>query len=208
MVNENEKVPAADVRRWILWGAKILSYFVYVYLILVEIVLLIGFFLLLFGANPTAGFTQWAYRNLDRVMAPFRGIFTPISLGSTTADVPAIFDTSVLFAMIVYGILALLMSWVIHWLTDRLMRLDALEDDIERRQYEQAQRDAIAGPGRAGAADVRSGDDHGPVPHRDRSAPGQPAPAQPAPAQSAALPAAVAVPPAAGQGSQAGRCDS
>ena len=124
MVNENEKVPAADVRRWILWGAKILSYFVYVYLILVEIVLLIGFFLLLFGANPTAGFTQWAYRNLDRVMAPFRGIFTPISLGSTTADVPAIFDTSVLFAMIVYGILALLMSWVIHWLTDRLMRLD------------------------------------------------------------------------------------
>ena len=124
MVNENEKVPAADVRRWILWGAKILSYMVYVYLILVEIVLLIGFFLLLFGANPTAGFTQWAYRNLDRVMAPFRGIFTPISLGSTTADVPAIFDTSVLFAMIVYGILALLMSWLIHWLTDRLLRLE------------------------------------------------------------------------------------
>ena len=144
MVNENEKVPAADVRRWILWGAKILSYMVYVYLILVEIVLLIGFFLLLFGANPTAGFTQWAYRNLDRVMAPFRGIFTPISLGSTTADVPAIFDTSVLFAMIVYGILALLMSWLIHWLTDRLLRLDSLEADIERRQYEQAQREAIA----------------------------------------------------------------
>ena len=85
MVNENEKVPAGDVRRWILWGAKILSYLVYVYLILVEIVLLIGFFLLLFGANSTASFTQWAYRNLDRVMAPFRGIFTPISLGSTTA---------------------------------------------------------------------------------------------------------------------------
>ena len=174
MVNENEKVPAADVRRWILWGAKILSYFVYVYLILVEIVLLIGFFLLLFGANPTAGFTQWAYRNLDRVMAPFRGIFTPISLGSTTADVPAIFDTSVLFAMIIYGILALLLSWVIHWLTDRLMRLDVLEADIERRQYEQAQRDAIAA--RAAQAQPTYGavTTTAPYPTADRSARGIP----------------------------------
>ncbi len=210
MVNENEKVPAADVRRWILWGAKILSYFVYVYLILVEIVLLIGFFLLLFGANPTAGFTQWAYRNLDRVMAPFRGIFTPISLGSTSADVPAIFDTSVLFAMIVYGILALLMSWVIHWLTDRLMRLDALEDDIERRQYEQAQRDAIAA--RAAQAQPTYGavTTTAPYPTGTVPPPGNPPQPNPPAAQSAALPAAVAVavPPAAGQGSQAGRCDS
>jgi len=131
-------------RKIVVWVARAITYLIYFFVIVAEIILVIGFFLLLFGANPTAGFTQWAYRNLDRVMAPFRGIFAPIELGTTSADVDAVFDTSVLFAMIVYGILALLMSWLIHWLTDRLLRLDSLEADIERRQYEQAQREAIA----------------------------------------------------------------
>ena len=141
--NQAETVPAADLRKGFLWGAKFLSYLVYVYLILVEIVLVIGFFLLLFGANPTAGFTQWAYRNLDRVMAPFRGIFTPIELGTTSGDVQAVFDTSVLFAMIIYGILALLLSWLIGWLTSRQYHLAELEADIERRKYEQELREAM-----------------------------------------------------------------
>jgi hypothetical protein len=142
-VNEIEKVPAVDLRKGFLWGAKVLSYMVYVYLILVEIVLVIGFFLLLFGANQSAGFTQWAYRNLDRVMAPFRGIFTPIELGTTSGDVEAVFDTSVLFAMIIYGILALLLNWVIGWLTSRQYHLAALEADVERRKYEQELREAM-----------------------------------------------------------------
>jgi hypothetical protein len=63
--------------------------------VVVQIILIIGFFLLLFGANPSAGFTQWAYRNLDRVMEPFRGIFTPIQLGTTSGNVEAVFDCSV-----------------------------------------------------------------------------------------------------------------
>ena len=141
-VNE-ETVPAADLRKGFLWGAKILSYFVYVYLILVEIILVIGFFLLLFGANQTAAFTQWAYRNLDRVMAPFRGIFTPIELGTTSGDVEAVFDTSVLFAMIIYGILALLLSWLIDWLTRRQFHIAELEAGIERRRYEQELRESM-----------------------------------------------------------------
>jgi hypothetical protein len=141
--SEGETVPAADLRKGFLWGAKVLSYLVYVYLILVEVVLVIGFFLLLFGANQTAGFTQWAYRNLDRVMAPFRGIFTPIELGTTSGDVQAVFDTSVLFAMIIYGILALLLSWLIGWLTSRQYHLAQLEADIERRKYEQDVREAM-----------------------------------------------------------------
>ncbi len=143
MVNE-DKVPAAEARKGFLWGAKVLSYLVYVYLIFVEIILVLGFFLLLFGANPSAEFTQWAYRNLDRVMAPFRGIFTPIELGTTSGDVQAVFDTSVLFAMIIYGILALALSWLIHWLSDRLAHLKALEADAERRRIEQAQFEADA----------------------------------------------------------------
>jgi len=119
--------------------ARVLTYLVYAFVLISLVILVLGFFLLLFGANPDAPFSEWAYRSLDRVMAPFRGIFESVQLNGES-----VLDTSVLFAMIVYGILALLMSWLIHWLTDRLLRLDSLEADIERRQYEQAQREAIA----------------------------------------------------------------
>jgi len=136
-------------RKAVVWVVRALSYLVYFYLIVVEIVLFIGFFLLLFGANPSAGFTQWAYRNLDRVMAPFRGIFTPIQLGTTTADVQATFDTSVLFAMIIYGIVALVLSAFIGWLSGRLGQIYAAEAEIEREaeiaaQQQAAQQAAVA----------------------------------------------------------------
>ena len=141
---------ALSERKAIVWALRAVSYLVYFYLIVVEIILLIGFFLLLFGANPTAGFTQWAYRNLDRVMDPFRGIFSPIELGTTGNDVAATFDTSVLFAMIIYGIVALLFSVLIGWLSGRLDQIHAAEDElarraeIEQRQAEIDQRQAEA----------------------------------------------------------------
>jgi len=133
---------ALTERKAIVWVVRALSYLVYFYLIVVEIVLFIGFFLLLFGANPSAGFTQWAYRNLDRVMAPFRGIFTPIQLGTTTADVQATFDTSVLFAMIIYGIVALVFSAFIGWLSGRLGQIYSAEAEIEREAEVAAQQAA------------------------------------------------------------------
>ncbi len=120
---------ALNERKAVVWVVRALSYLVYFYLIVVEIILFLGFFLLLFGANPSAGFTQWVYRNLDRVMAPFRGIFTPIQLGTTSGDVPAIFETSVVFAMIVYGIVALALSALIGWLSGRLALIHAAEED-------------------------------------------------------------------------------
>ena len=134
---------ALSERKAIVWAVRAISYLVYFYLIVVEIILVIGFFLLLFGANPTAGFTQWAYRNLDRVMAPFRGIFSPIELGTTGNEVAATFDTSVLFAMIIYGIVALLFSALIGWLSGRLNQIHAAEDELER-QAEIAQQQADA----------------------------------------------------------------
>ncbi len=134
---------ALTERKAIVMVVRAISYLVYFYLIAVEIILVIGFFLLLFGANPTAGFTQWAYRNLDRVMAPFRGIFSPIELGTAGNDVAATFDTSVLFAMIIYGIVALLFSALIGWLSARLHQIHAAEDELDR-QAEIAQQQADA----------------------------------------------------------------
>ncbi len=119
-----------------MWVARVISYLIYFYVIVVEIILVIGFFLLLFGANPSAGFTEWAYRNLDRVMEPFRGIFTPIQLGTTSGNVNAVFDTSVLFAMIIYGIVAMVLSALTRWLSQRLRYLDAAEAEAERREQQ------------------------------------------------------------------------
>jgi hypothetical protein len=116
--------------------ARFISYVAYIYIIFVEIILFLGFFLLLFGANQSSGFVEWAYRNLDRAMKPFRGIFTPIELGTTSGNqVESVFDTSVLFAMIIYGIVGLLIHSLIQWLTYRL-RLIEREERNEEAAFE------------------------------------------------------------------------
>ena len=121
-------------KKVVAWIARALAYVIYAYLIIVEIILILGFFLLLFGANPSSGFVSWAYRNLERVMEPFEGIFEPIEITTTSADVPAVFDTSVLFAMIIYGIFAILVSSLVHWLNRVVHRLDREEEEAERRR--------------------------------------------------------------------------
>jgi uncharacterized protein YggT (Ycf19 family) len=96
--------------------ARVLTYLVYAFVLCTLVILLLGFFLLLFGANPDVPFAEWVYRSLDRVMAPFRGLFESIQLNGNS-----VFDTSVLFAMIVYGIVGIALSALIHWLTDKLL---------------------------------------------------------------------------------------
>jgi hypothetical protein len=98
--------------------ARVLTYLVYAFVLISLVILVLGFFLLLFGANPDAPFSEWAYRSLDRVMAPFRGIFESVQLNGES-----VLDTSVLFAMIVYGIVGIALSALIHWLTDKLVLL-------------------------------------------------------------------------------------
>src|SRR6476619_5324099 len=137
MTMPDQPVHAVNERRVIVLVARAITYLVYFYLIAVEIILVLGFFLLLFGANPSAGFTQWAYRNLDRVMEPFRGIFTPIQLGTTSGNVEAVLDTSVLFAMIVYLIIGMLLSGLTRWLSQRLRYLNAAEADAKRREQQE-----------------------------------------------------------------------
>jgi uncharacterized protein YggT (Ycf19 family) len=113
-------VPAHPQRRVLLLGIRALVWLVYAYLIVTEVVLTLGFLLLLFGANPDASFVAWAYRSLDRAMEPFRGMFTPIDLGlSGSSDVAPVLDTSVLFAMLVYAFGA----WAVHALLDWIGKL-------------------------------------------------------------------------------------
>ena len=96
--------------------ARALVYLVYFWVTLSIVILVLGFFLLLFGANPEAAFAEWTYRALDRVMKPFRGLFESVDLSGNS-----VLDVSVLFAMIVYAMLALALRALIDWLTYRIV---------------------------------------------------------------------------------------
>jgi uncharacterized protein YggT (Ycf19 family) len=105
-------VATRDVRLTVGTIAKVLAWLVYVWVVIDLILLFLAFILRLFGANPDAGFTEWVYRSVQRAMAPFRGIFEPIAL---TDD--SVLDTSLLFAMIIYGLVALFLRAGIDWLS-------------------------------------------------------------------------------------------
>jgi uncharacterized protein YggT (Ycf19 family) len=101
--------------------ARALTYLVYAFVIVALIILLLGFFLQLLGANPDAPFAEWLYRGLRRVMAPFRGLFEPVALNGRS-----VLDVSILFAMLVYAIVGLALHALIEWLTRVIvaMRVD------------------------------------------------------------------------------------
>jgi uncharacterized protein YggT (Ycf19 family) len=117
----------SDPKQVTVWLARAVAYLAYAYLMITQIMLIQGFLLRLFGANPGSSYVDWVYRSLDRVMAPFRGMFESIEL-----DGNSVLDTSIIFAMVIYGILALLVNSLLEWLTYRLNRLD------RKRQLEEA----------------------------------------------------------------------
>jgi len=129
-----------DPKRVIVWVTRAITYVAYAYILFVEVILALGFLLKLFGANPSSSFVQWSYRNLDRVMEPFRGIFSPIELGTPgNSEVPAEFETSILFAMVIYGLVALVIYIVIQWLTHRIEKMDReARAHAQREEYERA----------------------------------------------------------------------
>ena len=182
-------------RESLTWLVRAIGYLIYGYVIVVEIILAVGFVLKLFGANPSAGFVEWWYRGLDRVMAPFRGIFTPLDLGTTGNEVEAVLDTSILFAMVIYAVVMLFVRGAIDWMSHRLelqrhdreMALRQRElDEAERRRAiaeaarrrADAERAAQVG-GAAGAAAVTQAGSIPPAP--GVVPPGTPPPAPPPP---------------------------
>src|ERR1700712_4869177 len=126
------------MERVVVEVARVLLWLVYIWVTITLVLLLLTFILELFGANPDAGFVEWVYRSVDTAMAPFRGIFKPIHITSDST-----LDTSVLFAMIVYGFVAIGLHVAIDWIT-RMARAD----DIRAAQA------TVAPPTAIGAAHV------------------------------------------------------
>lgn len=130
-------------------AAQVLLGLVYLWVAVTLVLLLLTFILQLFGANPDAGFVEWVYRSTERAMAPFRGIFEPVELTDES-----VLDTSVLFAMVVYGFVAI----GLHAAVDAVTRLLRAEERLEqRRAVMEASAAAVAGPGRVVQLSAASG---------------------------------------------------
>lgn len=169
-----------STRKVITMGTRLISYVVYFYIMAVEAILFLGFLLLLLGANSSSSFVEWVYRSLDRAMKPFRGIFTPIELGTVSgSEVSSIFSTSIVFAMIVYAIIGLVVYSFIGWLAQRLDRIEREERDAQLA----ATADQLAYAAQVSAANMPAS-----------AAPAMPASAAPAMPAARPVPAAPATP--------------
>ena len=169
-----------DVKLTVGTITKVLLWLVYVWVIVDLVLLFLAFILRLLGANPDAGFTEWVYRSVQRAMSPFRGIFEPIAL---TDD--SVLDTSLLFAMIIYGLVALFLRAGIDWLSTFVARH---RRQLEQERWAAAQAAAtaqaggrVAVPPAATAAVAQSGFPNVVVPANPAGgAPGEPLPPPPA----------------------------
>jgi uncharacterized protein YggT (Ycf19 family) len=95
--------------------SRALILFVYGFAIACIVILAMAFFLQLFNANTTAPFVDWVYRAARRIMQPFRGIFP-----SVEGEQGSVFDVSMLFAMFMYGLLALGAHGLIAWIDRKI----------------------------------------------------------------------------------------
>ena len=121
-------MPETSTRVSVLKVARIMVGFVYAVLLVYLVILTLAFFLRLFGANPAADFTDWVYTAAARIMEPFRGIFPTVAVSDR-----AVFDASLLFAMIMYALLALAIHALINWLASRIARLREEEERASTR---------------------------------------------------------------------------
>ncbi len=69
------------------------------------------FVLKLLSANPSNEFVNWIYETSGEILGPFRGIFPSADLNGFR------FDFTALFAMLVYGLVAMLAFYLIAALT-------------------------------------------------------------------------------------------
>lgn len=79
---------------------------------LVEIFLALRVILRFFAANPDASFVRWVYNSSDVLLQPFRGVFPTTVVGDNH-----VVDFSAIFAMVVYGLVALAFAALANRLT-------------------------------------------------------------------------------------------
>lgn len=108
--------------------SKIVIWFLYFYILLGIISLAFRTFLVLFGADRTAGFYKLVDGISSDYLQPFRGIFPPKPVSQT-----GYLDISALFAILVY----LIILWGLHSLINYVQ--DKIDISRARQEKELAQ---------------------------------------------------------------------
>ena len=126
-----------ETKRWILWVGRRFTLFIYVVFLAYAVIVGIAFVLQLLGANPDADFADWIYRAAANITEPFRGIFptTQVSDRST-------FNASLLFALIIYLVVAVILHGIVDWLARRIAGIDRAEEREQMRASLQAQQES------------------------------------------------------------------
>jgi len=84
-----------------LWYVRARNVIYYI-LGLLETILGLRFIFMLLGANPRSGFTSFLYAITGIFIAPFTGIFNPVSTTGLAAR--SVFDPATLIAMAIYAL--------------------------------------------------------------------------------------------------------
>ena len=80
----------------------------------VEFFLLVRILLRLFGANPNTPFVSWIYATTQPLLAPFAGIFP-----NPVLNTGFILEMSSLFALLIYGFIAYLITQAVTFIEIR-----------------------------------------------------------------------------------------
>ncbi|GAA1061955.1 hypothetical protein GCM10009573_33830 [Agromyces bracchium] len=158
---------------WYLRLLKIATWILYVWVLIGVIALSLRVFLLLFAANPDAGFAAFVYRVSDAYLHPFRDIFPTRDLSDG-----GYLDVSALFAIIIYALIAGGIGAGVAAISRRIERSERqhreemdrmarahLAEQAQRAQLaEQAQRAQGVGTTPSGAQAIVGGYPHGQVP--------------------------------------------
>jgi uncharacterized protein YggT (Ycf19 family) len=124
-------------KRWILWVGKLFVLVIYLVFLAYAVIAGMAFVLKLLGANPTSDFADWVYRAAANITQPFRGIFP-----TTTVSDRSEFDASLLFALIVYLVVAVVLHGIVDWLTRRIAGIDRAEEREQMTSALEVQRES------------------------------------------------------------------
>ncbi len=114
--------------------ARMITYLAYAYAIIATVFLVLGFVLLLFGANSSTGFVSFVYNIAAQFLKPFREIFPGQSIGNRSY-----FSAAGLFAIIMYGIAAAAIHSLISYLTVKEAQHQEELEEIQARRRVAAQ---------------------------------------------------------------------
>ncbi|HSW85632.1 MAG TPA: hypothetical protein VLF79_03435 [Candidatus Saccharimonadales bacterium] len=121
----------SDGKSGFLIFAKVISYLAYAYFLISTIVLTLAFFLLLLGANPTTGFVKFVYHFAAVFLEPFRGIFPTHQISDRSY-----FSGAALFAIIMYGIAAMLVHSLITYLSLKQVQHQQKLEEAQAATYQ------------------------------------------------------------------------